>query len=250
MAAASVWRLPQNSQRLAHALGLAGAGVDHVGGSRQLTGKHLDEAQLADKRVRNGLEHIGAGGRGGVGRDLDRLAVGRFGHGGGGVGRGQQLAQVVHEHIQRLLVDRAAAEHRRDLAGAHTGGHTGHDLLGREGLALKELFHQGFVRLGDGFVHGLDQTLEPVADVGQVDLDLLAAFIFKSLLAEQVDVGDGAVVQAHGHDAGADRRTEFDLHLLEDLEVIGVFKVGLGDKDQAGLVVLDREVVSLFGGRR
>src|SRR5699024_1218770 len=82
---------------------------------------------------------------------------------------------------------------------------------------------------------------------GQVDLDLLAAFIFKSLLAEKVDVGDGAVVQAHGHDAGADRRTEFDLHLLEDLEVIGVFKVGLGDKDQAGLVVLDREVVSLFG---
>ena len=134
---------------------------------------------LPTKGVGHGLEDVGAGGGGFVGRDLDRVAVLVLGHVGGGVGGGQQLVQVVHEHVHGLLVDGAAAEHGRDLAGAHAGGHAGHDLLGGEVLAFEELFHQGFVGLGDGFVHGLDQTFEAVADVGQVDLDLLAAFVFE-----------------------------------------------------------------------
>ena len=86
-----------------------------------------------------------------------------------------------------------------------------------------------------------------MADVGQLDLHLLAALILEGLLAEQVDVRHGAVVQADRHDTGADAGAEFDLHLLQNFEVVGVFQVGLGDKDHPRLVVFQRQVVGLFG---
>ena len=86
-----------------------------------------------------------------------------------------------------------------------------------------------------------------MADVGQINLDLFAAFVFERFLAEQVDVGDGAVVQARRYDARADRRAELNLELFEDLEVIGVLDVGLGHKNHPLLVVLDGKAVSFLG---
>ena len=235
-----------DSQRLAHALRLAGAGVDGVAGGGQLAGQHLDKAQLTDKRVCHGLEHIGTQRRSVIDRDVHRAAVLILGHGCGGIRAGQQHIHVVEQHIQRLHVDGAAAEHGGDLTAAHAGGHALHDLLGGEGLTLEELLHQGLVRLGDGLAHGLNQTLKAVADVGHLDLHLLAALIFEGLLAEQVDVRDRAVIKADRHDTGADTWAELDLHLLKDLKVIGVLKVGLGDKDHPRLVVFQRQLVGLF----
>ena len=121
------------------------------------------------------------------------------------------------------------------LSGSKT--HSLDDLLGGEGLAAEEFFHQLVVGLGDGFAHGLDQALEAVADVGQIDLDLLAAFILERLLAEQVDVHGGTVVQLGRNNAGADGRAELDLHIFEDLEVVGILEVALGDEDHGSLLV-------------
>ena len=235
-----------DGQRLAQALRLAGAGVDGVARRGQPAGQHLNKAQFADKRVGHSLKDVGAQRGGGVGGDLHRLAA-RLAHGGRGVRAGQQHVHVVEQHIQRLRVDGRAAEHGRDLAAAYAGGHALDDLLCGESLTLEELLHQSLVGLGDGLAHGLDQALKTVADVGQVDLDLLAAFVFEGLLAEQVDVGDGAVVQTDGHDAGADTGAEFNFHLLQDLKVVGVFQISLGDKDHPRLVVFQRQLVRLLG---
>ena len=236
-----------DDEGLAHALRLAGAGVDSVAGGGQLAGQHLDKAHLAHERVGHGLKDVGAQRGSGIGSDVDRVTVLILAHGSGGVSAGQQDVHVVQQHIQRLVVDGAAAEYGGDLAAADARGHALDDLLGGERLTLEELFHQGFVGLGDGLAHGLDQTLEAMADVGQVDLDLLAALVLKGFLAEQVDVGDGAVVQADRHDTGADAGAELDLHLLQDLEVVGVFQVGFGDKDHPRLVVFKGQLVGFLG---
>ena len=66
--------------------------------------------------------------------------------------------------------------------------HSLNDFLGGECLAAEELLHQLVVGLGDSLAHSLDQALEAVADVGQIDLYLLAALILEGLLAEQIDV--------------------------------------------------------------
>ena len=236
-----------DGQRLAQALGLGGAAVDGVAGRGQFAGQHLDKAQLAHKRVRHGLKDIGAQRGVGVGGDLHGVAVRILCHGSGGVGAGQQHIHIVQQHIQCLLVDGTAAEHGGDLTAAHTGCHTLHDLLGREGFALKEFFHQGFVGFGDRLAHSLDQALETVTDVGQVDLHLLAALILERLLAEQVDVRHGAVVQTRRDDTGADAGTELDLHLFENFEVVGIFQIGFGDKDHPRLVVFQCQMVGFFG---
>ena len=46
-------------------------------------------------------------------------------------------------------------------------------------LAAEELLHQLVVGLGDSLAHSLDKALEAVADVGQIDLHLLAALILE-----------------------------------------------------------------------
>ena len=89
-----------------------------------------------------------------------------------------------------------------------------------------------------------------MADVGQVHLDLLAALILKGFLAEQVDVNGGAVVQLGRDNAGADGGAELDLHVLEDLEVVGVFQIALGDEDHGGLAVLAGQLERLFPRQR
>ena len=75
-------------------------------------------------------------------------------------------------------------------------------------LAAEELLHQLVVGLGDSLAHSLDKALEAVADVGQIDLHLLAALILEGLLAEQIDVHGGAVVELRRDDAGADGGAE------------------------------------------
>ena len=85
-----------------------------------------------------------------------------------------------------------------------------------------------------------------MTDVRQVHLDLLAALVLEGLLAEQVDVHGGAVVQLGGHHAGADGGAELDLHILKDLEVVGVFQIALGHEHHGGLAVLARQLERLF----
>ena len=153
---------------------------------------------------------------------------------------------IVQQHIQSLLVDSAAAEHGGDEAVLDALAHSLDDLLGGECLAAEELLHQLVVGLGDGLAHSLDQALEAVADVGQIDLHLLAALILEGLLAEQVDVHGGAVVELCRDDAGADGGAELDLHVLEDLEVVRVLQIALRDKDHGGLAVLAGQLESLF----
>ena len=91
---------------------------------------------------------------------------------------------IVQQHIQSLLVDSAAAEHRGDEAILDALAHTIDDLFGGECLAAEELLHQLVVGLGDSLAHSLDKALEAVANVGQIDLHLLAALILEGLLAE------------------------------------------------------------------
>ena len=55
-------------------------------------------------------------------------------------------------------------------------------------MPAEELLHQFVVGLGDSLAHSLDKALEAVADVGQIDLHLLAAPVLEGLLAEQIDV--------------------------------------------------------------
>ena len=75
---------------------------------------------------------------------------------------------------------------------------------------------------------------------------LLAALVLEGLLAEQIDVHGGAVVQLGGHHAGADGGAELDLHVLQDLEVVGIFQVALGDEHHGGLAVLAGQLERLF----
>ncbi len=231
--------LADDGQGLADLLGLAGAGVDQSSAAGHLAADHAQVAQLAHKRVSHSLKDIGCGGLGLITMQLHRLAAGILGQDGGIVLRaGQELVHIEQQHIQCLLVDGAAAEHGGDQAVLNALAHSLNDLLGRKGFTAEELFHQLIVGLGNGLAHSLDQALEAVADIGQLHLDLLAALILEGLLAEQVDVDRGAVVQLGGHNTGADGGAELDLHLLQDLEVVGIFQVALGDEHHGGLAVL------------
>ena len=237
-----------DGEGLRNFLHVAGAGVGEGLTGRHLAADHAQIAQLAHKRVCHGLEDVGGGGfvHGAV--QLHRLAVCILGQGAGFVLRaGQELMHVEQQHIQCLLVHGAAAEHGGDQAVLDALAHTLDDLLGGEGLTAEEFLHQLIVGLGNGLAHGLDQALEAVADVRQVHLDLLAALVLESLLAEQVDVHGGAVVELCRHDAGADGGAELDLHVLEDLEVVRVLQIALGDKDHRCLVVFAGQLEGLLG---
>ena len=85
-----------------------------------------------------------------------------------------------------------------------------------------------------------------MADVRQVHLDLLAALVLEGLLAEQVDVHGGAVVQLGGHHAGADGGAELDLHILKDLEVVGILQIALGDEHHGSLAILAGQLERLL----
>ena len=85
-----------------------------------------------------------------------------------------------------------------------------------------------------------------MANIRQVDLHLFAAFVLECLLAEQVDVSHGAIVQAGRHNTGADRRAELDFQLFQNLEVVRIFKVRFGHEHHAGLVVFQCQFIGLF----
>lgn len=89
-----------------------------------------------------------------------------------------------------------------------------------------------------------------MAHLGQLDLHLLAALIAESLLAEQVDIGGGAVVQFDRRDAGADAGAELGFEVLEDLVEVGVFEIHLGDEDHPAFALLYGQLVGLFGPHR
>ena len=240
--------LADDGEGLGDLFHVTGAGIGQRFTGGHLAADHPQVAQLAHKGVGHGLEDVCGGGLVHGAVQLHRLAVGILGQRAGFVLRaGQQLVHVEQQHIQRLLVHGAAAEHGGDQAVLDALAHAFHNLLGGKGLAAEELFHQLIVRFGDGFAHGLDQALKTVADVRQVHLDLLAALVLEGLLAEQVDVHGGAVVQLGGHHAGADGGTELDLHILKDLEVVGVFQIALGDENHRSLVVLAGQLERLLG---
>ena len=75
---------------------------------------------------------------------------------------------------------------------------------------------------------------------------LLAALVLEGLLAEQVDIHRGAVIQLCGHNTGADGGAEADLHILKDLEIVGVFQIALGHEHHGGLAVLAGQLERLF----
>ena len=75
---------------------------------------------------------------------------------------------------------------------------------------------------------------------------LLAALVLEGLLAEQVDVSHGAIVQAGRHNTGTDRRAELDFQLFQNLEVVRIFKVRFGHEHHAGLVVFQCQFIGLF----
>ena len=75
---------------------------------------------------------------------------------------------------------------------------------------------------------------------------LLAALVLEGLLAEQIDVHGGAVVQLGGHHAGADGGAELDLHILKDLEVVGILQIALGDEHHGSLAILAGQLERLF----
>ena len=238
--------LAQNREGLAHLLGLAGAGVDERSACGDLAADDAQIAQLAHEGVGHSLEYVGHGGGGLGAGQLDGLTVGILSQNAVVLRAGQQLVHIVQQHIQSLLVDSAAAEHGGDEAVLDALAHSLDDLLSGECLAAEELFHQLVVGLGDGLAHSLDQALEAVADVGQIHLHLLAALILEGLLAEQVDVHGGAVVELGRDDAGADGGAELYLHVLEDLEVVRVLQIALRDKDHRGLAVLAGQLEGLF----
>ena len=240
--------LADDSQGLVDLFDVAGAGIGQGQACGDFAADDAQIAQLAHERVGHGLEDVGSGRLRFGAVQLDRLAVGVLGHGALLVLRaGQQLVHVEQQHIQCLLVDRAAAENGGDEAVLDALAHSLDDLLGGERLAAEEFLHQLIVGLGDGLAHGLDQALEAVADVGQIHLDLFAALILEGLLAEQIDVHRGAVVELGRDDAGADRGAEADLHVFQDLEVVRVFQVALGNKDHGGLAVLASQLEGLLG---
>ena len=75
---------------------------------------------------------------------------------------------------------------------------------------------------------------------------LLAALVLEGLLAEQIDVHGGAVVELRRDDAGADGGAELYLHVLEDLEVVRVLQIALRDEDHRCLAVLAGQLERLF----
>jgi hypothetical protein len=239
--------LAKDSQGLGDLFHLAGAGVGQRFACGHLAADNAQIAQLAHERVSHGLKDVGGSGLilGAV--QFHRLAVGVLGQRAGLVLRaGQQLVHIEQQHIQCLHVHGAAAEHGGDQAVLNALAHALHDLLGGKGFAAEELFHQIIVGFCNGLAHGLDQALETVADVRQVYLNLLAALVLKGLLAEQVDVHRGAVIQLCRHDTGADGGAEADLHILKDLEVVGVFQIALGHEHHGGLAVLAGQLERLF----
>ena len=237
-----------DGEGLGDLLHIAGAGVGEGFACSHLAADHAQVAQLAHERVGHGLEHVGGGRLVHGAVQFHRLAGGILGQRAGFVLRaGQELVHVEQQHIQCLLVHGAAAEHGGDQAVLDALAHALHDLFGGEGFAAEELFHQLIVGLGNGFAHGLDQALKTVADVRQIHLDLLAALVLEGLLAEQVDVHEGAVVQLGGHHAGADGGAELDLHILKDLEVVGILQIALGDEHHGSLAILAGQLERLLG---
>ena len=238
--------LAAHAHQLAHALRLTGAGVDQAAGGRQLAAGHLHIAHLAHEGVGHGLEHQNGGGVARLAGQLHRVAVLIFGCKGLQMGAGQQFFHIVQQHIQRLQVQGAAAEHGGDDAALHADAHAFHDFLGGKGFAAEELLHQGVVGLGHGLAHGFHQAVKPVAHVGQIHLNLLAALILEGLLAEQVHIQQGAVVLLDGHHTGADGGAELDLQVLQNLIEIRILQVHLADEHHAALAIFLGQLVGLF----
>ena len=234
--------LAQNSQGLSDLFHLAGAGVGQRFACGHLAADDAQIAQLAHEGVGHSLEDVGSGRLALCTGQLDGFAVGILSQNAVVLRAGQQLMHIEQQHIQCLHVHGAAAEHGGDQAVLNALAHALHDLLSGKGFAAEELFHQLIVGFCNGLAHGLDQALEAVADVRQVYLNLLAALVLEGLLAEQVDVHRGAVIQLCRHDAGA----EADLHVLKDLEVVGVFQIALGHEHHGGLAVLAGQLERLF----
>ena len=236
-----------HEHQLAHFIGFAGAAVHDGRGAGKRARDHLDIAQLAHKGIGHGFEHTGHQRLRAIGLQLHRLASLICSQHIACIHRaGQQHAHIVKQHIQCLLVHSAAAEHRRDLAAVYAVAHTFHDLLGGEGLAAEEFFHQSIIRFSNGFAHSLDHTGIGVADIGHIHLHLLAALVFKGLLAEQVDIHLRAIVQTGRNHTGAHGGAKLDLKVGQDLAEVGVFQIHFANEYHAGLAVFHRQMISLF----
>ena len=235
------------AQQLAQTLRLAGSGIygGHAGG--QLAGDDLDEGQLADEGVGNGLKD--ESGLGGIGIALDGLTLDGLLTAAVG-GTGQEVNDGIHEDLAAGAGGGAAAEYGSDGAALYAGGDALLDLLLGEGLLHEELLHELIVGLGHGFIqrhlHLLDAVGSGGGDGNLIELIGLGVELI-GLIIHQVDVAIDGIALHVGDDDGADGIAEHFLDALEGLIEIGVLHIQLIDEECLGFIHAGGQTVGLFG---
>ena len=148
---------------------------------RIVPGEHLEQGDLADERVGDGLEHDGERLPGGIGRHLDLGVAGPDGGGPVG-GRGTDLHEQIREPVDADLGRGRAAHH-----GEHAGR------LDAEGEGVLELLEAGHL--------ALEVPLEQVV-VGHHDaLDEVVVHLVLEglhLVRDRLGVRDASLVEVGG----------------------------------------------------
>ena len=210
--------LAADGVQTAQLIGAGGADVaqGHIGSDLAL--HHLHEAVLTEL-VGNGLEHEANGAAGG----LDTLHL-------GGVGN------VVHNTLQQGLGADAghggAGEHGHHTAVLQAGADAG-DHLGLAQLhGVKVLLHQLLGGAGGGLHQGLPQLLHLVR-IGGGDSDLGGLAALGLVSGVMHNINDAGAVGG-GDGDGADDAAVFGLQGVQNLEVIAVLLIALGDAESNG----------------
>lgn len=237
-------------EQLAQPLLLALGRVDHLGTGFHDTGVHADVGQLAEERVHRDLERQRREGlvdRRLAADDLVFLAGHVTLHGLDVQRRRQVVDDRVEHGLHALVLERAAAQHRVQLAVDRQLADRALDLVDRELLATEVLLQQCLVALGDGLEQLGAVLLGLVGEVRGDVLDLVLltegglAAPHLGLHLDQVDDADEVVLgtdrqldhQRLGTEAlldGAHGEVEVRaelVHLVDEADTRHVVLVGL-----------------------
>ena len=212
-----------------------GAGVDQDVVRLDAARQHLEQADLADMTIDDGLPHPRQGRPGGVGRHLGRLAPRLHQHGRPVEGRRADLADEGGQPVDGDLLDRGPADHREDGRGGYALSERLLQLSDARNLTLEVALHQVVVGhddpLDQGVVHGVLLAGHVIGDGSGRGAPAL--------------VGDGRVRQQVGHAAeaglladrqlqGCDAGAEGALQVLQGALEGSPLPVELVDEDETG----------------
>ena len=221
-------------------------GIVDTGSRFKHTGINADEGKAANKWIRHDLEDQGTEGFLVVRVTLDGVAVHVHALDGGDVkGAGHVVHHSVEHGLHALVLEGAAAHHRREndrdaaLADAFT------KLRLAKIFAAQVFFHQHFIGLGDHLHHffaPFDGGLQKLGrNLAFDDFVTLVAFVEgKGLHGHQVHNAPKVLLGANGDLDGHGTRLQTRLHHLHHAEEIRARAIHLVDESHARHVVFIR----------